>query len=108
TGLGLSISKAIIEKLGGSLNFVSKPKEGTTFYFDLPIQTTNPSFIETTQDHSPDTIKLLICEDDPDQAKYLSTLLETAGLPCDIAQSVAEANKLLSHNQYRALLLDLI
>lgn len=38
TGLGLSISKDIIEKLGGSLNFVSKPNEGATFFFDLPFQ----------------------------------------------------------------------
>jgi len=35
TGLGLNISKAIIEKMGGHINFVSKNNE-TTFYFDLP------------------------------------------------------------------------
>jgi signal transduction histidine kinase len=35
-GLGLSISKAIVEQLGGRLDFVSAPGEGTTFFFELP------------------------------------------------------------------------
>lgn len=35
TGLGLSISKAIIEKMGGTINFISENNE-TTFYIDLP------------------------------------------------------------------------
>lgn len=39
TGLGLSITKAILEKHGGSLHFKTKLNQGTTFYFDLPIQT---------------------------------------------------------------------
>ncbi|MCX6989995.1 MAG: PAS domain S-box protein [Chlamydiae bacterium] len=38
TGLGLSICKSIIEKFGGKIGFESKIHEGSTFYFDLPIQ----------------------------------------------------------------------
>src|SRR3989344_3461962 len=37
TGLGLSICKNIIEHHGGKIDFESKEGEGTTFYFDLPI-----------------------------------------------------------------------
>jgi signal transduction histidine kinase len=37
TGLGLSISKMIIEKLGGTIGFESKPGQGAVFYFDLPV-----------------------------------------------------------------------
>lgn len=37
TGLGLNISKAIIEKLGGSIDFTSVPGIATEFYFDLPL-----------------------------------------------------------------------
>jgi signal transduction histidine kinase len=35
-GLGLSISKAIVEQLGGRLDFHTAAGEGTTFFFDLP------------------------------------------------------------------------
>ena len=36
TGLGLSICKAIIENLGGKIDFDSREGFGTTFYFTLP------------------------------------------------------------------------
>jgi PAS domain S-box-containing protein len=36
TGLGLSICKAIIDRLGGRIGFVSEPGVRTSFYFDLP------------------------------------------------------------------------
>ena len=35
-GLGLSIAKLIVEQHGGSINFESNLKEGTTFYFTIP------------------------------------------------------------------------
>lgn len=37
TGLGLWISYNIIEKLGGSLSFKSKVREGTTFTIQIPV-----------------------------------------------------------------------
>jgi len=39
TGLGLSICKAIVEGLGGTIDFVSKEGRGTTFTFTLPAKT---------------------------------------------------------------------
>jgi signal transduction histidine kinase len=36
TGLGLTIARAIVERLGGTIGFVSRTGEGTTFHFDLP------------------------------------------------------------------------
>lgn len=37
TGLGLCITKAIIEDHGGRIAFETEKGEGTTFYFDLPL-----------------------------------------------------------------------
>ena len=36
TGLGLSIARAIIEKHGGNIDFVTEKNKGTTFFFELP------------------------------------------------------------------------
>lgn len=106
TGLGLSISKAIVEKLGGTLNFISKPGEITTFYFDLPLIESslkiNPEVKRVTSN------RILICEDDENQANYINTLLQSAGFQTDIALTVHEAKNLLPKHHYDALLLDLI
>lgn len=107
TGLGLNISKTIMEKLGGSLDFVSKPNEVTTFYFDLPVwKETKEMVSEQKLKELKD--KILICEDDEDQASYIAKLLESSGFKVDISHNVNEAKSLITKNDYHALLLDLI
>lgn len=109
TGLGLNISKTIIEKLGGTLDFYSKPDEGATFYFDLPISHEKPfsTKIKVPEVHEIQR-RLLVCEDDQDQSDYLKALLESAGFIVDVADTVTKAKILLAENEYKALLLDLI
>jgi len=38
TGLGLAIARSIVDMHGGSIGFESRPGDGTTFYFSLPVQ----------------------------------------------------------------------
>ncbi|MFQ2704419.1 ATP-binding protein [Aeromonas caviae] len=37
TGLGLAISKELIERMGGSIGFVSESQRGSTFWIELPL-----------------------------------------------------------------------
>jgi signal transduction histidine kinase/NO-binding membrane sensor protein with MHYT domain/DNA-binding response OmpR family regulator len=109
TGLGLNISKTIIEKFGGTLHFFSKPNEGTTFYFNIPVnQDDSIRLKEPLPEQLTNKKRLLICEDDEDQSEYLKVLLESAGFEIDVANTVAEAKKLVATHDYKALLLDLI
>lgn len=106
TGLGLAISKAIIERLGGTLNYHSEKDKGTEFYFDLPLvseKRAEPSPIKDT-----DVNRLLLCEDDEDQAAHLSALLQQAGYAVDIGYTALQTKKLLNERNYQALLLDLV
>ena len=45
TGLGLAICKTIIEQHGGSIGVKSEPGHGSTFWIDMPKQST--AIIET-------------------------------------------------------------
>ncbi len=42
TGLGLSICKSIMENMGGNIDFVSSPENGTIFFIDLPVWDDSP------------------------------------------------------------------
>ena len=48
TGLGLAICKGLIELMGGSIRMESKKNEGTTFWFDIPLERSG----EAEQDNS--------------------------------------------------------
>lgn len=37
TGLGLAISKQLVELMSGKISFISKEKQGTTFFVDFPL-----------------------------------------------------------------------
>lgn len=111
TGLGLSISRLIIEKHGGQIDYVSQPKVGSTFFFELPELIselgTNALPLELSGEHSP---SILIVEDDLDVAAILQRMLAEAGFNSDIAYTASEARLLLRQKTgiYKAMTLDII
>jgi len=103
TGLGLSVSKAIVERLGGVIDYVSELGVGTDFFFELPAWQEVPSVASQAKTRP----LLLVCEDNSDVAQVFAQMLENEGFASDIATSAAGAKTLLTQRRYRALLLDL-
>ncbi|HMP40504.1 MAG TPA: response regulator [Roseiflexaceae bacterium] len=101
TGLGLSISKAIIERLGGQIGY-HPGSDGTTFWFELPIQ---PRAIPPT---TPNRSRILICEDDRDIAELLRLMLEQAGFAVDVVHTATAVIEQLEQQPYDGLTLDLM
>lgn len=112
TGLGLAITKAIIDKHGGNIGFISREGIGTTFYVELPEMrggeqnATDKPRILPNKHHA----CVLIVEDDPDIAALIQRMLTETGYDSDIAYNAKQARKLLAENnaRYRLMTLDLL
>jgi len=88
-GLGLSISKAYIEMLGGNIWVESSEGIGSTFYFTLPINSSQNSILlkkgltdnKAGNDFSPKApgLKILIAEDDEASEILLDIMMHNVG-----------------------------
>ena len=105
TGLGLSICKIIIEKLGGSIAFNSIEKEGSSFFFDLPLFNIESN---ANEEVLPSQARILVCEDDKDISSLICLILKQNGHFPDVAYNVDQAKELLAKNNYDLITVDII
>lgn len=98
TGLGMSIAKGIVDKMGGTITFVSQKGKGTTFFINLPFELDlareeRHAKEETAQ---PDNISLegvniLLVEDNPLNQDIAKFLLENMGAQIQMVNNGQEA-----------------
>lgn len=126
TGLGLSISKAIIEKMGGSIGYDSKPGVATTFFYILPkfsgssygiVDWIKPPIDEDrlkktiiSQTHtsllSKKKARILHVEDDVDIVDLVSEILKDIA-ELDYANTIHDAQAKLQNADYDMVILDI-
>jgi len=106
TGLGLSIAKTIVERLGGSIGFDSVPGEDTTFHITLPARHEVSTPVRADDDALP-APAVLLCEDDPDLARAVADVLESAGMRVSAVPSVRQAKVAVTQSRYDIALVDL-
>lgn len=107
SGLGLWISRMIIEQHGGRIGFTSSPREGTTFYFDLPLWTGEHVGTAPPEGTGESRNRILICEDERDMAELFSLILLDAGFETQVAHSATQAKQMLAESSFHAMILDI-
>ena len=101
TGLGLSICRSLCELMGGSVGVTSKPDEGSTFYFLLPLgktaQAPHPSHIQMSL-LPPDLSgkRLLLVEDNIINQEIILELTDRTGADVAVAANGQEAVDLVA------------
>jgi len=113
TGLGLALVKRFCELLGGAVSLESRPGEGSTFTFRLPVRYLGP---EPVTDASSDAMtdddssrsRVLVVEDDDVAFESLSRHLASASYVSVRARHGDEALRLAKQVRPVAITLDLV
>jgi CheY-like chemotaxis protein len=104
TGLGLSISKAIVENHGGSLSFSTETGKGSTFFIDLPEQIPAPPAAVSPARGA--GARAIICDDEPQVAEIIRTVLLREGFDPVLAQTLGECRELMGKHPYALMTVD--
>ena len=106
TGLGMSIAKSIVDKMGGTITFVSQPGKGTTFFINLPFELDlareeRHAKEETAQPEnmSLEGVNILLVEDNLLNQDIAKFLLENMGAKIQMANNGQEAVEQFSASQ---------
>jgi len=119
TGLGLAISKQIVNLMGGSIGVESRLGEGSTFWFELPLQPDTQPHVAAPPAADIFDLKqtvagqfaacnsrVLIVEDNIVNQKVACRLLERFGLRTDVAANGQEAVEMAALAPYGLILMD--
>jgi CheY-like chemotaxis protein len=116
TGLGLAISKQLIELMAGSIGFDSRPGEGSTFWFALPLtvdacprpvpggETRSRPVMD--RKFAGSSIRVLVVEDNVVNQRVATRILEKMGLRADVASNGREAVERFKVSPYEVIFMD--
>ena len=117
TGLGLAISKKMAEMMGGDLQVKSSLKKGSTFWFDIYLESPSHSSptcqkIDTSQcitGYQEDKIlHILIVDDDKTHKDFLFNLLKPLGFKLLFACTAKSGIQLAKDNQPDCIIMDIM
>ena len=115
TGLGLAISKSLVELMGGTLNFESRPGNGARFFLRLPFELDRPGASGISHAPRPapvpaavrrDRLRVFVVEDTELNRRLLQRQLARLGLPTSTAPDGRTALDILRQEEFGLIFMD--
>lgn len=106
-GLGLAICTELLALMGGRLQLVSSPGQGSRFFFQLVLPRTETPAQQTIVDPDPRHCSILLVEDHPLNRAAIRLMLERAGHRVEAAASGDQALMALASHAFELAILDL-
>ena len=113
TGLGMAISKQLVGLMGGEIDLVSEPGEGTTVIFTLPLsepeeEPVAKATLRTAPGNSEEhgRTRVLVVEDNRVNQKVIGRVLERLGCTVDIAENGEKGTEAARERRYDLILMD--
>jgi len=112
TGLGLEISRNLARLMRGDITVRSKPGEGSSFHFSVPLTAVPLPDTAAAQAGRDDPrlarpLQVLVAEDHPVNRQYLAALLENLGHEAHFTANGQEAVQAARERRFDLVLMDL-
>lgn len=109
TGLGLAISKRLIEAMGGEIGAESVPEQGSTFWFEVPLDVAKAAMAVAPEPSAmPErSARILVADDAAANRELVSTILTQLGAEAEVACDGAEALAAVQVADFDLVLMDM-
>lgn len=106
SGLGLAISRQLVELMGGQIGFESKVNQGSTFWFEIPLEVAEEVEPEARFKTEP-ALRVLVVDDLPAARTAAVALLSQLGHAAETAPDAEAALAALREGGFDLVLLDM-
>jgi PAS domain S-box-containing protein len=110
TGLGLSICKELVKLMNGDIGVISKPNEGSTFWFTFTAkktETAKGNIFTHPSDLPQKELRILFAEDKIVNQKVVNIMLQSLGHRVSIVNNGQEALNIFQPGTFDLILMDI-